>query len=98
MPDSQLPTICLLFDSRGLFFIFLRPAWHQTDSVAREAVSLLKSPAEDYDVSVVWVSRHAGIEENEAADFAATSARDRAIVSFLDQCVANSVAAEWDDI
>ena len=102
-PDFEVPAIRLLFDSRALFFILQRPAWRQTDRVACEAVSLLNTLAEHHDVAVVWVPGHAGIEENEAADSAATLARDRKeqsgtifSVRVLDQYVANSIIAEWD--
>lgn len=68
----------LFFDSRALHQRLQQPAWRLPDCATRDCALLLRTLAERHPVSVVWVPGHAGLARNEAADAAATVARDTA--------------------
>ena len=75
-PDS--PAVFLLFDSRALFHRLQIPVWEQTESAVHKATEVLHGLSNQYHITVVWIPGHSGIEENDAADAAATAARDTA--------------------
>ena len=91
----QRLAVWLLFDSRSLFASLQQPAWCIDNSAARETALHLGSLAHDHDVSVIWVPGHAGLEDNERADAAATTARehaDQSAVPISERALKNAVA------
>ena len=91
----QRLAVWLLFDSRSLFASLQQPAWCIDNSAARETAFRLGALSQDHDVSVIWVPGHAGLEDNERADAAATTAcehADQSVVPISERALKNAVA------
>ena len=100
-PAMVRSALWLLFDSRALFQRLQRPWCSLGDSTSISLVRRLQHLDSSFDIKVIWIPGHAGIDGNEHADRAANAGRalsqeavplaPEAVASFLKE----QSAAEW---